>query len=163
MTPFHFRLQRVLDFRRTQFQIAESQCHQVEARLRTVQAQHTALAARKTETRTAISRLPMVAGGTLAPLTDWLHWTITEDQRFAKLEKALDQELQKRRTALVEANRKVRLLEKLHEQRRVEWQAEFEREIDEIAADAVNSRYAKAVSLHRAEILAGPTISESEA
>lgn len=143
MTEFRFRLERVLDFRRTQLQLAESECHRVEARLRTVQAQHAALAARKTETRQSVTRLPMVAGRTLAPLTGWFRWTETEDQRYTKLEQALAQELAKRRKVLLEAHRKVRLLEKLREKRHSEWQSAFDREIEEIAADAVNTRYTR--------------------
>jgi hypothetical protein len=90
-----------------------------------------------------VVRLPIVAGRVLEPLTYWFHWTETEAHRLLKLEQSLSQELQKRREAMVEAHRKVRLLEKLQEHRHAEWQAEFDREIEEIAADAVNSRYAR--------------------
>jgi septin family protein len=143
MTPFRFRLQRVLAVRRTEFQLAESACRQAEARLRALQAQHAALAAAKSETRVSITRLPIVAGRILEPLTYWFHWTEAEAYRLTNLEKALAQELQKRREALMEAHRKVRLLEKLHDNRHAEWQAEFDREIEEIAADSINSRYAR--------------------
>lgn len=146
MTSFHFRLERVLAFRRTQFQVLESACRQAETKLRAVQAQHAALAARKTETRNSVTRLPLVAGRTFAPLSDWLHWTVSEDQRFVKLEQHLAQELQKRRGAVMEANRKVRLLEKLREKRHAEWQSAFDREIEEISADAMNSRFIRAKS-----------------
>jgi UDP-2,3-diacylglucosamine pyrophosphatase LpxH len=143
MTPFRFRLERVLGVRRTQFQVAESECRQAECRLRAIQAQQAALAARKSETRNSVVRLPIVAGRILEPLTYWFHWTETEAHRLIKLEQALTQELQKRRVALVEAHRKVRLLEKLHDNRQAEWQREFDREIEEIAADAINSRYVR--------------------
>ena len=143
MTPFRFRLQHVLGVRRTQFQIAEAECRQAEARLRTIQAQHAALAAMKSETRNSVVRLPIVAGRILEPLTYWFHWTETEAHRLMKLEQALKQELKKCREALVEAHRKVRLLEKLRDTCHAEWQAEFDREIEEIAADAVNSRYVR--------------------
>ena len=79
----------------------------------------------------------------MEPLTYWFHWTEIEAHRLLKLEQALTQELQKRRATLVEAHRKVRLLEKLQENRHAEWQREFDREIEEIAADAVNSRFVR--------------------
>ena len=82
MTPFRFRLQHVLGLRRTQFQIAEAQCRQAEARLRVIQAQHAALAAMKSETRNSVVRMPIVAGRILEPLTYWFHWTETEAQRL---------------------------------------------------------------------------------
>jgi flagellar export protein FliJ len=143
MTPFRFRLQRVLAVRRTQFQLAESECRQAEARLRTIQAQHAALAATKSETRNSVARLPIVAGGTLEPLTEWFRWTETEAQRLTKLENTLAQELQQRRQSLIEAHRKVRLLEKLHDNRHAEWQTAFDRETEEIAVDAINRRYVR--------------------
>lgn len=143
MNPFHFPLQHVLSLRRAQFQMAESECRQAESRLRAIQAQHAALAAQKSETRNSVARLPIVAGRILEPLTYWFHWTETEAHRLLKLEQALTQEMQKRRAALVEAHRKVRLLEKLQENRHADWQREFDREIEEIAADAVNSRFVR--------------------
>jgi flagellar export protein FliJ len=143
MTAFRFRLQRVLDFRRVQFQIAESEYHQAEARLHGIQAQYAALASAKSETRNSVARLPIVAGRILEPLTYWFHWTETEALRLMNLEKALALEVQRRREVLVEARRKVRLLEKLREKGRVEWQAASDREIEEIAADSFNSRYSR--------------------
>jgi len=59
------------------------------------------------------------------------------------MEQAAAQELAKRRAVLVEAQRKVRLLEKLHDQKRAQWQADFDREIEELAADSTSSRYAR--------------------
>jgi flagellar export protein FliJ len=141
MTPFRFHLQRVLGVRCTQFQLAESDYRQAQARLHAIQAQYAALAAVKSETRNSVARLPVVAGRTLEPLTYWFHWTETQAHRLMHLEEALIQELQKRREVLVEARRKVRLLEKLRDNRRAEWQAEFDREVEEIAADSINSRY----------------------
>ena len=116
MTPFRFRLQRVLAFRGIEFQLAEAECRQAEARLRTVQAQQAALAARKAETRHSVTRLSTVSGGTLQPLSDWFHWTEAEAKRLKELEHTLSQELRRRRQALVEAHRKVRLLEEAPQQ-----------------------------------------------
>ena len=143
MTPYRFRLQRVLAFRQVQFQVAESEYHQAETRLHAIQAQYAALAAMKSETRNSVARLPIVAGRILEPLTYWFHWTETEAYRLMKLEQALKLEVQKRREALVVAQRNVRLLEKLHDNRHAEWQSAFDREIEEIAADSINSRYVR--------------------
>ena len=141
MTTFHFRLQRVLEFRQTQFQLAESECQHAAARLRSVQAQQAALAARRWETRKAFANLPVVAGGDIAPLPIWYQWTVRAGDRLVAQERAASAELQKRRTALVEAQRRVRLLEKLRDTRLAEWQAAFDRELEELAADSANSRF----------------------
>jgi flagellar export protein FliJ len=142
MTAFRFRLQRVLDFRRMQFQLAEADCHQAEVKLHAIQAQSVALAAAKSETRNSVAQVHNISGRDLAPLTGWYRWTEGEKRRLTNLENGAAQELQKRRAALVEAQRKVRLLEKLHDGRRTQWQSDFDREIEELAADSINSRYA---------------------
>jgi hypothetical protein len=144
---FKFRLQRVLDFRRAQFQIAEAACQRATAQLHAVQARNAALASRKSDTKRAFSHLSEVAGRELSPLTGWYEWTLTEQGRLMNLERAAAQELCKRRDALVEAQRKVRLLEKLEKDRRIEWQAAFDREIEELAADSTNSRYTRGEGL----------------
>jgi flagellar export protein FliJ len=136
MTTFRFRLQRVLDFRRTQFQIAESECRRAAASLRTIQAQQAALAGYKSQTRTAFAHLPEVAGEDLAPLGAWYKWTDRARDHLARLEKAAAQELEKRRVTLLDAQRKVRLLEKLQDHRKAQWQSDFDRELEELAADA---------------------------
>lgn len=143
MTTFHFRLQRVLDFRRMQFQIAESECQRAGAKLCAIQAQQAALAAKKSETRKAFARLPEVAGQDLAALPGWYQWTVKTSEYLSRAERTAAEELQKRRGALVEAQRKVRLLEKLRDKREAGWQEEFDREIEELAADSTNSRYAR--------------------
>jgi flagellar biosynthesis chaperone FliJ len=123
MTTFRFRLQRVLDFRRTQFQVAESECQRAAAKLHAIQAQQAALASRRSQTRTAFAQLPEV-------------WADKTTDHLVRLERAAAQELQKRRDALVEAQRKVRLLEKLHDHRKAQWQSDFDRETEELAADS---------------------------
>jgi len=143
MTSFKFRLQRVLDFRRTQFQIAESECHRAGAKLHAIQAQQAALASRKAETRKAVARAPETTGQELAPLPGWYGWTVSTSRQLGQLERVAAQELQKRRNALVEAQRKVRLLEKLRDNRHAQWQVAFDREIEELAADSTNSRYCR--------------------
>ena len=143
MTAFRFRLERVLDLRRTQFQIAESECQRAAAKLRGIQVQQAVLAARKSETRKTFARLPEVAGRELLPLPVWYKWTDAERGRLAQMEHTAAQELEKKRQALIEAQKKVRLLEKLYERRWTEWQAEFDREIEEIAEDSTSSRYAR--------------------
>ncbi len=137
MTTFHFRLQRVLDFRRTQFQIAESECQRAVAKLRTTQTQQAALESYKSQTRRAFAQLPEVAGQDLAPLPVWYQWAGKDHAiTWSARRRAAAQELKKRREALVEAQRKVRLLEKLHDHRKAQWQADFNHELEELAADS---------------------------
>ena len=143
MTTFNFRLQRVLDFRRTQFQVVESECQRAAAKLHAIQAQQASLASQKAQTKKLFSGLPDVAGRDLLPLPAWFKWTETASSHLVQMERAADQELQKRREALVAAQRKVRLLEKLRDNKKAQWQVEADRELEQLAADSINSRYAR--------------------
>ena len=143
MTAFRFRLQRVLDFRRMQFQVAESECQRAAAKVHAIQAQQTALAARKLETRRAFAGLPETSGGDLAALPGWYNWTIKANTYLGQIERLALQEMAKRRETLVQAQQKVRLLEKLMAKRQGEWQITFDRELEELAADSTNSRYSR--------------------
>ncbi|HZZ38892.1 MAG TPA: hypothetical protein VFE06_07165 [Acidobacteriaceae bacterium] len=137
-------MQRVLEFRQTQFQLAESEFQHAAAKVRSLQAQQAALIARKWETRRTIASLPQVKGGHLAPLPGWYQWTVRAADQLSALEREATADLQKRRQAMVEAHRQVRLLEKLRDKRRGEWQAAFDRELEELAADSTNSRFSRA-------------------
>jgi flagellar export protein FliJ len=143
MTAFKFRLDRVLDYRRTLLQIAEAEFHRASMGLHSIQAQQAALASRKSETRKTYARLPEVIGRDLESLPTWFRWTLTESAHLNDRERAAEQELQKRREALVEAQRKVRLLERLREDRHTHWRAESDREIEELAADSTSSRFSR--------------------
>lgn len=143
MTAFRFRLQRVLDFRRMQLQLAEGAYQRASAKLHGIQAQQAALTARKLETRKAFSSLPEVHGQDLSPLPGWYGWTVRARDALGQMERAAAQDLEKRRAALVQAQQKVRVMEKLQERRQGEWQVAFDRELEELAADSTNSRYAR--------------------
>ncbi len=143
MTTFRFRLQRVLDFRRMQFQVAEGECQRAAAELAAIDSRQAALRKGKSETHQEYTQFPQTTGQQLAPLTRWDHWTEIENDRLMKLEHAARQELKKRRDILLDAQQKMRLLEKLHGNRQAQWQSAFDREVEELAADSVCSRYAR--------------------
>ncbi len=134
---------RVLDFRRMQFQLAEAEYQRATAGLVAIHSQQAALIKGKSETHQEYTEFPQITGQQLASLTRWEHWTETESDRLMKLERAAQQELKKRRDILLGAQQKMRLLEKLQRNRQAHWQSAFEREIEELAADSVSSRYAR--------------------
>jgi flagellar export protein FliJ len=141
MKPFRFRLQRVLDFRRTQFQLAENDYRRAQAAVLNIQEQQATLAARKQETRISFSQLPDAMGYDLEHLPDWYRWTTTEAERLTRLEAQAVTEVENRRRALIEAQRKIRLLEHLRDRRLGQWQSAFDKELEALAADSIASRY----------------------
>jgi len=106
-----------------------------------IQEQQATLAARKQETRISFSQLPDAMGYDLEHLPDWYRWTTTEAERLTRLEAQAVTEVENRRRALIEAQRKIRLLEHLRDRRLGQWQSAFDKELEALAADSIASRY----------------------
>ena len=141
MKPFRFRLQRVLDFRRTQFQLAENDYRRAQAAVLNIRERQATLSARNKETLNYFSQLPAAMGYDLEHLPDWYRWTTTEAERLTRLEAQAVTEVENRRRALIEAQRKIRLLEHLRDRRLGQWQSAFDKELEALAADSIASRY----------------------
>ena len=80
-------------------------------------------------------------GYDLEHLPDWYRWTTTEAERLTRLEAQAVTEVENRRRALIEAQRKIRLLEHLRDRRLGQWQSAFDKELEALAADSIASRY----------------------
>jgi flagellar biosynthesis chaperone FliJ len=136
MTPFRFRLARVLDWYQKQRDLEESRLHARSAAVLEVSAQ----IARIKGERAAIEReLVQSASARAADLIAMQFYR----QSAKRNELRLGEELQKRQRA-VEAQRAVveaarlrfRLLEKLRERRLTDYTGAADRELEELAADA---------------------------
>jgi flagellar export protein FliJ len=144
MKPFCFRLQRVLDFRRMQFQVAENDYRHAQAAVLNIQERQVALDTRRYEIRRSFSKLPDAMGYDLKHLPDWYRWAAAEAERLTRLEAQAVAEVEKCRQTLIETQRRIRLLEHLRDRRRHEWQAAFDKELEALAVDSIARRYNRA-------------------
>jgi hypothetical protein len=141
MKAFRFRLQRVLDWRRTQLGVAESRLKEHIARLRRIeQAQRNTRDARDTARRSA-ALAQVIDGRELETLAAHLAGLREGARRLE--EQRLEQERQvlAEQRQVVEARRRLRLLQRLHQKRLGEWTAEFARETDSLATDSFLARW----------------------
>jgi flagellar export protein FliJ len=136
MTTFAFRLERVLRWRQAQLELEQFAL----ARLTAECARWDALLARLDSARDEANSLMRssgpVSGAELGALAR--HQDHLGQQRKAALERRRECEkrTEQQRARLLKARREHRLLEKLRQARRAEWEAAVDREFEALAAEA---------------------------
>lgn len=143
MNGFRFRLDRVLDLRRTEMERAEAQ-------LRREAAQATELDRARAEVEAAGIRAELevrawdpVTGSDLAALGGY-RLAIERRERELDAQRAQARmRLAAGRDAVMEARRRCRLLERLKERQLAEWQAARDRELETLAAESHLARWTR--------------------
>lgn len=135
MKKFKFPLDRALDWRRTQAQIAESQLQRLYAELRT--AEHRL---RETEQAREQAQRQLLAGGSatgseLAALDRYRKAAAEECVRLAKAVGEINRRVQAQLQTVLGKRRDVKLLEHLRADKLQQWNAELDREIDREASE----------------------------
>jgi flagellar export protein FliJ len=130
MKNFNFRLDRVLDWRRTEMEMEETRLKQLRAAQAAIEQEKTMLeSARDSAVRTLLGQ-PSVYGAELQLLSGYnaavklLFARLDEKQRASEHAAAAQQQ------KLLEARRRLRLLENLRERRLAEWKYETERQLE---------------------------------
>jgi flagellar biosynthesis chaperone FliJ len=141
VSGFRFRLETALVWRRRQLE-AEERALEMEL------AEAARRAGKLEETRQAQKQAERasVRSGSLtgAELVAHSRWRLTLERRtkvLAAEAAAMEPKLAARRARVMEANRRVRLLERLKERRREEWNHHSQRQLDDMAGDAYLARW----------------------
>ena len=136
MKSFQFPLERALGWRRTQLEQAELRFKQQAAALADMDRERAELEAADFRAEIEVRAWKPVWGGDLAALGRFRLQTQRREEalhgRRAECEKELDQ----RQKAMMEARRRLRLLERLKERRAAEWRVECDRELEQQAAES---------------------------
>ena len=143
MTSFHFPLQKALDWRRTQLDLAEARLRQQLAALADLDRARAELEAPGRRTEVAVREFHPLAGGDLSALGSFRLLVKVRERELAAKRVECQTELAVRQTALVEARRRCRLIEKLKERRWAEWQAARDRELEELASDSYLAQWTR--------------------
>jgi flagellar export protein FliJ len=143
MTTFRFPLERVLDWRRTELEMAESRFKQQAAALAELDRQHAELEAAGIRTEIQVRQWRPLSGGDLAALGGFRLQIKKREQGLAARRAQCREELAKRQNAMLEARRRLRLLERLKERRLAEWRAACDRELEEQAAVTYLARWSR--------------------
>ena len=136
MTSFRFSLQRVLDWRRTQLDLAEARYKQQAAALAELDRVRGEIEAAGVQAEAEVRSGGQVQGRDLAALGSYrLHVRMQEAQIQAKRQEC-ERILAQRQNAMLEARRHCRLLERLKERRLAQWKEACDHEMEELASES---------------------------
>ena len=136
MSTFQFPLQRVLSWRETQLSIEEADLDRLRFELKTVETALEDLASREAIENEVFQVARSLSGAELAGLANAREWMVRERKRIQSRIADCLRGIELRTAAVTEARRKVRLMERLKERRRVSWTLEANRCLEELASDS---------------------------
>jgi flagellar export protein FliJ len=138
---FRFPLDRALHIRRAQLEMERAKYQRLMRDREQLELQVTAIQVEVADTRSAIATRTHLLPGEISTMPDYLRGTRQRLLKLDELRKELAKRLQEQQRQLVEAERKVKLLEKLRTKRLKEWECEMLKEQENFAADAYLARW----------------------
>ena len=143
MTTFRFPLQKVLDWRRTQLELAEASFQRQIAALASIDRAYAEMEASGIRAEMEVRRWDPLAGGDLAALGRFRLLVQSREKQISLQRAECQRELAVRKSAMLEARRRCRLLERLKERRLGEWTLARDRELEEVASESFLARWAR--------------------
>jgi hypothetical protein len=144
MNAFRFPLERVLAWRRTQLEVEENRYLQELAALAALQDRMAGLATAGESAETAVRTWNPVAGLELESLGRYRLHLKAEAFRLKMDEDEARRRVAFRQASMLEARRRLRLLENLKARQYAAWKADCDRELEQIAAESYLSRWSAA-------------------
>ena len=136
MRPFEFPLRRVLEWRRTQMELAENKLRRMAADLEELALAVVKLDLVRGRAEQVVRESAVADAGDLWALAAYRARLINEQRELTRRRREYEQQLALQRQRVLEAQRQCRLLEKLAESRRAEWRKAMDREMESQAAEA---------------------------
>jgi flagellar export protein FliJ len=141
MKSFQFPLQKALDWRRTQLELAEVRLQRQLAALAELDRARAELEATGIRTEVEVRGFHPLAGRDLNALGSFHLLIKVRAKQIAHRRVENQKELAARQADLLEARRRYRLLERLKERRWAEWLSARDRDLEELAADSYLSQW----------------------
>ncbi len=141
MRRFQFRLESVLHWRLLQLELEEAKLQRLFEERHGLDRTLEALAAGKTIAERAVLGADGAPGQALAALDEHRGWLARERQRIAARRTDCEARIAAQRQRTIEAERGVRLLERMKHRRLSEWQAEAAREEEALASESYLARF----------------------
>jgi flagellar export protein FliJ len=136
MSVFRFRLAKVLEWRRTELTLAETRFRRQAATLAALDGTRAALDASAIRAEMLVRDSPRIEGADLAALDVFRRHVARRRAALAASRAQAQQELDRLQSAMLEARRRFRLLERLRDRRFAEWKEAEDRELDQLASDS---------------------------
>jgi len=136
MTRFHFRLQKVLEWREKQLEVEDIRLKQQIARVAGLDQARAEIESAGLQAETELRSLAAVSGQELAALAGFRQFVKSRAIQIAAQRAEALKQLEAQQNAVLEARRRCRLMERLKERRLAEWQAACDRELDALASES---------------------------
>ena len=143
MKRFEFRLARVRDFRRQQLETEEARLDVLRQERQQLEAESLRLENEATGTRNSLMVTGSVEAQELVAADHYLHSLAAARKRQAAKLADWQVRTSKQQQAMVEARRRVRLLEKLEEKQLRLWKDEADREQENLSSELYLARWKK--------------------
>jgi flagellar export protein FliJ len=150
MKAFEFRLDRIAEFRRQEADMARGRLEALLSELNRLSAERAVLAEQRTAARSSVADRMDVTGEEWLALSQFQDYLGRCAKQIGERERQFRAAIDRQRAAVVEAERRVKLLDRLRERKFREWKTESERELDALAADSHLARIASVRSGARA-------------
>jgi flagellar export protein FliJ len=136
MSGFRFSLEKALDLRRSQLQLEEARFQKQAAALLELDRTRDGLRDSRAKAEAQVRDGGSVPGCDLAALGAFRLHVQAKEKDLAQRRVEGEKKLEECRTTMLEARRRCRLMERLKERRKVEWDAARSRELEELAAES---------------------------
>jgi flagellar export protein FliJ len=141
MKAFEFTLQRMLEFRGQQADSERVCLQRLAAQFKGYEDEQATLRTQNDEARAGVIRHCGIEGQHLGALASFQGHVDRKLKDIDDLKAGLLPQIERQRVIVVESDRKVKLLDRLREQKYREWVAGRDKEIDELAAASYLSRF----------------------
>ena len=141
MQPFRFRLEKVLAWRATQLEMEQYQMKRLSAELDAIERGRALLVVERARAESTVLGAGRIDGADLAAHAAFLVHLGHQEQELERRRLEQEKRLAQQHQRLIEARRRVRLLERLKSRRRVEWELELTKELEQFAAEAHLARW----------------------
>lgn len=143
MTSFRFPLQRVLEWRRTQLEIEETRFRQATAAVAEVERLMAEAEAAGVRAEVQIRQWRPVTGGDLWALDGYRFHVRARERELEAARAERKRKAAAQQAVMLEARRRLRLLERLRERRLEEWRAAEAAELETLASESYLARWAR--------------------
>ena len=136
MKSFRFPLQKPLEWRQVQLQLEESRMKQLTAGLRRLDAARAELEAALNRAEREVIQAGSVDGTETAALDGYRSHARKSAVALLRSRREQEQRIAVQHRNLLEARRRVRILEKFRDRQLAEWKSELNREVENFASEA---------------------------
>lgn len=145
MKRFSFRLERILEFRRSRMEAEQRALERLLAERAHLEARHAfleaALEAARRSVRAASAAGQTVEAQTLVALENFSRAVRREQSRLLGRQAELERNISAQRERLISARRDFRLLEKLRARAQAAWERDYTREVEALASELHLARW----------------------